>query len=402
MFNRKKKEEQNDEMELQVTQPDVFEFPADMEKPDTGNDELNEKISELSKMGYQYLKEGETEKAKGQFNEILQLEENNNYALVGLGDAERKSNNFDAAIFFYEKCLNYHPSNNYALFGLADCYKAMNKYTKAIEIWEKYLRQDDRNITVLTRVADAYRKIHIFKRSKDIYLRVLEMEDTNPYALIGLGHLHYDYKEYKDALHYWTKMYELDKDSCDIRVLTSIGNCHRKLKTYSDGVFYFEKALERDPHNFYALFGMADCYRGMNQQFRSIEYWNKILEMDPNNKVILTRIGDAYRNTGDYQQAEKCYTEALNIDFDVYAALGLALIRKGEGRYEEAAERLQDLIRNDRKNYRLYIDLADCYCRIGRKQDAIKLLEGYLTFGLKSPAILDALNKIKFDRPLYS
>ena len=104
-----------------------------------------------------------------------------------------------------------------------------------------------------------------------------------------------------------------------------------------------------DPENFYALFGLADCYRGMNQQYRSIEYWNKILDIDPQNKVILTRIGDALRNTGDYAGATEYYNKALNIDFDIYAALGLALICKGEGKYEEAIDRLSNLIKTTRK-----------------------------------------------------
>ena len=94
------------------------------------------------------------------------------------------------------------------------------------------------------------------------------MEQNNAYALIGLGHLHYDFKEYKDALYYWTRMFEINRDKLDIRILTSIGNCHRKLKTFDKGVYYFERALEMDPKNFYALFGLADCYRGMNQQYR--------------------------------------------------------------------------------------------------------------------------------------
>ena len=156
----------------------------------------------------------------------------------------------------------------------------------------------------------------------------------------------------------------------DIRVLTSIGNCHRKIKTFEKGLPYFEKALELDPNNFYALFGIADCYRGMNQQFRSIGYWNKILEIDPKNKVILTRTGDAYRNTGDYATAAEYYNRAMDIDFDIYAALGLALICKGEGKFEEAADRLTQLVNGDPKNYRLYIDLADCYLKMNNKKEA--------------------------------
>ena len=227
------------------------------------------------------------------------------------------------------------------------------------------------------------------------------MEENNAYALIGLGHLHYDFKEYKDALYYWTKMLEVNPENVDIRVLTSIGNCHRKLKTFEKGVVYFEKALQKDPDNFYALFGMADCYRGMNQQFRSIEYWNKILEIDPNNKVILTRAGDAYRNTGNYATATEYYNRAMDIDFDIYAALGLALICKGEGKYSEAIERLSRLIRDDPKNYRLYIDIADCYIKQNQKQQAIETLQNFQRQNVRSQAINEMLDKLQAGKPLF-
>lgn len=374
---------------------DDFSMPQVQEISIPKADDASNEISELSKKGYQFLKENKVEDAVNSFKKILEIEENNNYALVGLGDSERKQFHFRDAIDYYSRCLSFHPGNNYALFGLADCYKAINQYPKAIEIWEQYLIHDDRNITVLTRVADAYRKIRDFKKSKTLYLRVLDMEENNAYALIGLGHLHYDFKEYKDALFYWTRMVDVNPEHVDIRVLTSIGNCHRKLKTFEKGLPFFEKALEKDPANFYALFGIADCYRGMNQQYRSIEYWNKILELDPKNKVILTRAGDAYRNTGDYALASEYYNRAMDIEFDVYAALGLALICKGEGKYDEAIVRLSQLIKEDQKNYRLYIDLADCYVKMGKKQGALDVLSEYQKLGFKNQTILDFQDQIK-------
>jgi tetratricopeptide (TPR) repeat protein len=75
---------------------------------------------------------------------------------------------------------------------------------------------DNTNITVLTRVADAYRKVHDFQESKAVYQRVLEMEADNHYALIGLGHLHYDFKEYKEALAIRQRMVELQGDKVDL------------------------------------------------------------------------------------------------------------------------------------------------------------------------------------------
>ena len=125
-----------------------------------------------------------------------------------------------------------------------------------------------------------------------------------------------------------------------------------------------------------------------------------ILKNDPDNKVILTRAGDAYRNTGDYKTAEEYYNRAMEIDFDIYAALGLALICKGEGNFDEAIERLNNLIKNDPKNYRLYIDLADCYLKINDKNKAVEVLKTFQKTGTKSTAISEMLGKIIEGKPL--
>ncbi|MDR2178046.1 MAG: tetratricopeptide repeat protein [Treponema sp.] len=352
-------------------------------------------ISDLSKQGYHLLKENRIAEAMDRFNRILEVDDDNNYALVGMGDAARKRGDFQEAQGYYRRCLDRHPGNNYALFGLADCYKALNHFHKAIEIWEQYLLHDNTNITVLTRVADAYRKIRDFKNSKTIYLRVLEMENQNPYAIIGLGHLHYDFKEYRDALFYWEKMFEANRNGVDIRVLTSIGNCHRKLKSFGDGIAYFEMALRREPCNFYALFGLADCYRGMNQQDRSLEYWNRILEQDPRNKVILTRAGDAYRHLENYEKAVDYYQRALNIEFDIYAVLGLALVAKAQGRYTEAVESLGRLIQQEPKNCRLYLELSECYLKRGDKRLAQETLEDFQRQGIRAQTVTEALERLK-------
>ncbi|HPM72297.1 MAG TPA: tetratricopeptide repeat protein, partial [Spirochaetales bacterium] len=139
-------------MSDQTNQHDEFEFDAGTAPQQ--NNALAE-IAELSKKGYQYLKENRISDAERNFRKILEEDPENNYALVGLGDAARKRSSHRDAVDYYKKCLIYHPGNNYALFGLADCYKALNQYQKAIEIWEQYLLHDNKNITVLTRIADA-------------------------------------------------------------------------------------------------------------------------------------------------------------------------------------------------------------------------------------------------------
>lgn len=377
--------------ESDLPEPTFTEFPV---VDENSHEMIQKKIAELSKSGYHLLKDEQLDDAIYCFLKILDLDPDNSYALVGIGDAKRKKGDFQEASRYYNMCLQLQ-DNNYALFGLADCYKASRSFSKAIEIWERYLRQDDKNITVLTRVADAYRKIKDFSSSKKYYIQVLEFEANNPYALIGLGHLHYDFREYQAALGYWERILDSNSKKVDIRVLTSLGNCHRKLKTYELGLKYFEMALELDSNNFYALFGLADCYRGITDHEASLKYWKKIIKIDQKNKVILTRIGDAYRNMGDLDKAEESYNGALDIDFDIYAVLGLVSVAYARGNYEEAIVSLTDLIKKDPKNHRLYVEIARCYVALGETSRAIEILNNFLKSGVKSYMVNNLLSELQ-------
>ena len=53
-------------------------------------------------------------------------------------------------------------------------------------------------------------------------------------------------------------------------------------------------------------------------------------------------------------------------------------ICKGEGKIDEAISRFSNLVKNDQRNSRLYIDLAECYLAVNKKDEAIKTLENYM------------------------
>ena len=82
---------------------DDFSMPQVQEISIPKADDASNEISELSKKGYQFLKENKVEDAVNSFKKILEIEENNNYALVGLGDTARKQNSFNEAIKYYSK-----------------------------------------------------------------------------------------------------------------------------------------------------------------------------------------------------------------------------------------------------------------------------------------------------------
>ena len=131
----------------EIMMPESF-----IEASGSGNksDEITNKISDLSKKGYQLIKENDIQGAKKAFNEILEIEENNNYALVGLGDTERKLNHFNDAITYYKKCLEIAPMKQWARNNLAYEYYITHQYEKAEKEYRKY------QVKTLSPVEQAY------------------------------------------------------------------------------------------------------------------------------------------------------------------------------------------------------------------------------------------------------
>ena len=87
-------------MDVKKMSMDVPDFEDALTDPSliVAEEGISKEISELSKKGYSFLKENKINYAIDSFKEILNIEDNNNYALVGLGDCERKRGNFKEAV----------------------------------------------------------------------------------------------------------------------------------------------------------------------------------------------------------------------------------------------------------------------------------------------------------------
>lgn len=335
--------------------------------------QIGDLLVQRSRQANLWLKEGKLNDAEKAFHEVLELEQGNSYALVGLAQVAKRRGDLSKAIHFYQECLQHAPYNSVAMLGLADCYRANSQLPKALPLWEKHLELHGKNTAVLTRMADAYRRTKRIDKARQAYTTALTDDPKNVYALIGLGYLHYEQQVFSEALACWSKAHTLNKARLDVRLLTNLGNCHRKLHSYNDGIPYFQHALELEPGNFFALFGLADCHRGLHQPEQSLHFWEAILGKDPNNKIVLTRAGDALRQLGQLDAAQSRYRTALQVGFDCFAAMGLATVLKINGQYQEALNYLHDIQQNDPNNPRVAQLIADCQHRLNHPSDGLKV-----------------------------
>jgi len=309
-------------------------------------------LAQLSRKGNRLLKQGALDEAENTYREILELEPSNSFAWVGLARSAKKRGDLAGAQKLYLRCLDAAPYNRFAMIGLADCYRADGKLGEALALWKKCLSLDNKDVSVLTRMADAYRKGKRLDLALQMYQQALAVDAHHVYALIGLGYVHYEQKDYPKALLRWITADQAQPGHGDLRLLTNLGNCYRKLNQFEAATPYFERALAQEKSNFYALFGLADCYRGLHQTEQSLVYWNAILAQQPVNKIVLTRTGDALRQLGRFEDAQARYQQALDVGVDAFALMGLALIAKHQQRFGQALHLLEQVQALDTDNSR--------------------------------------------------
>jgi DNA-binding SARP family transcriptional activator len=62
---------------------------------------------------------------------------------------------------------------------------------------------------------------------------------------------------------------------------------------------------------------------------------------------------------------------------------------------QDAIESLKRLIQNDGKNYRLYLELAQCYLASGDKRKAEETLGDFQRLGIRNAHIMELLARIQ-------
>ncbi len=224
------------------------------------------------------------------------------------------------------------------------------------------------------------------------------------------------------------------KKLTDIIEWLSLAEDHYKNGEYIDAISYYEKILEIDKNNVYALDRIAFALTRLDRTQESIDYYNQLLETLPNYYVALINKGWSLAMLEQYAEAliefnklenqypddllvlaHKCWTlhkldqheEALqyckkvidaNVDdsrvFMAYS-LSLSLLEK----FEDALSVYEELYQRDETDLPTLVNYANTLSRLGHYDESYKIyLEAYeLSEG--HPAVLHNLRVLCQNQP---
>jgi len=107
---------------------------------------------------------------------------------------------------------------------------------------------------------------------------------TNPKnfeALVEMANIHFDQKNFEDAIGLYSRALEVRPDMVNVR--TDLGTALFYANRHDDAIAEFKRALELDPTHPQTLFNIGVAFlHGKNDVAGALQYWEKLVALNPN------------------------------------------------------------------------------------------------------------------------
>ena len=176
---------------------------------------------------------------------------------------------------------------------------------------------------------------------------------------------------YAEAFDLFKHCYALD--STKANVLSELSGFYNVLQENSKAAAFLEKALEKDPHNYYYNMMMGSFYRDLDQKQEAIDIYNRMLEEYPENIDVYMALAEAYNDNGDLEKAIEVLDgleqvvgvrESITINkFRLYSMLN---------RKDEAFDEIESIVDKNPDNIDYTLMLGNLYMQDNQLEKALE------------------------------
>ena len=232
---------------------------------------------------------------------------------------------FQSAIPFFKKCLEYDQEDYQSLYNLIFCFENLNRIEEAVN--ELSLVLEKKHIL----------KLHGFNQVKHIKIAKLkESISAFDFAIISDDQFVSAYIEKAKIL--------------------------ERLKRYNDAIENYKISVELSEPNSYIYFKIAKCYRKLDNKKIFIKYIKKALRVEPTNEKAWVYLIKFYLKANNYRQSKYLAAKALENNYSSYLILKInAYINKITGNNSKAIKYYSEIIDiQEKQSWKIWKSLLKC------------------------------------------
>src|ERR1700761_4328447 len=340
------------------------------------------------------------------------------------------------AIEEYKLALNADPNSKYLNNGLAELYLRTGRVRDAVVAAQEILKTEPNNLEAHKLLGRVYLQSlgngqnggpseKVLQLAIDEYNKIVQLQSNDIESRLLLGQLYtlahdtpHAEEQFKAAQHIdpnsedvVLNLARLYSDSGDmtraIQVLNAVpaddrtakmdyalGMSYDQLKENKNAIDAYTKAFDLEPDNLDSERGLAQALLNDGQLGPALKHYEAISTADPQDAQTYTRISEIERKQGHYEQALTTLKKAKAIASDsLEIAYNEALIEDSLGRYDDAAQTLQQLVKQtnhpdgqyadaEKNNRSIFLDrLANVYREQNKTDQAVQTYQQMVALG---------------------
>ena len=396
-----------------------------------GKKNLDKISSLLFERAQLYYDKKEYEKADADYMQILENDEADQAAMIGLIRNMIARKEYDKALELVNKCEKYDADYEETYCYRMQIYDKMGKTDKAIDDAVIYFEKSDdprhyllksimgKHLSyALAKVQSRIQtnndyswkqlRIHIYKWSYD-YANAILCYNQLQQEFGSSASIYYNrsecYNEIGDteqAIADITKCIELG-DGKDYDAIIARADYYREGGQYKEAIADFTKGVELEPTNAYSYYKRGWCYELSGDDDSALKDYNAGIDVDKSYPYIFLMRGELYLKSGEKEKADADFNEVIRQDTVVRSGSCRQYALHFLGRDAEALEWMDKIIAADSIESGGLYDKSCLLARMGRLDESVAALRKAFENGYRSFAHIehdDDLDAIR-ERPEF-
>lgn len=195
----------------------------------------------------------------------------------------------------------------------------------------------------------------------------------------GVGEYYMDRDEYDEAIRFFRESVALDDTYVSARsglseALALKGNDELvKGDNAKIALTFFTEALEKNPKNAPAYFGMAEAYSELGEELKAVANYQQALSSDKDLTEIYVPLGILYYQQGEIAKSDELLSKALasGAADDAQTQYFIGLIRFSQNKNAEALDAFNKAKTLDPTNAEAFYQAGETLARLDRNADAV-------------------------------
>ncbi len=255
-------------------------------------------------MGRILLRDGEHEKALGEFNKALALNPNNAEALLNISAIHQGQGKNDIAQHFIQRALAVDPNSVGALAQLAEIRRDEGDLAEAIRLFAEALAIDDSHPFLFQGIGDVLQRNGQYEQAVQAFKNVLALEPDSFKARYNLSVTYTNMGRVDEAIAICEEALELSPKNPEAPAArNNLGAIYLSRGENELALEHFEAALKAAPFNLESRYNAALLYMEQGRTDEAIERLEEAAKLQPNHESVNLRLGLVYLGVGRGEDA---------------------------------------------------------------------------------------------------